>query len=84
MRHERGVDEEELAAYARRWTLQPEDRIEKLVAWVCTQPFRGYVVTYPAGLRLAKLFVGKDADKFKRLLTEQLVPADLRISSAAA
>ena len=84
MRHERGAGEDELAAYARRWTLQPEDRIEKLVAWVCTQPFRGYVVTYPAGLRLARAFVGNDPDRFKRLLTEQLAPADLRISSAAA
>jgi hypothetical protein len=84
MRHERGAGEEELAAYARRWTLQPEERIEKLVAWVCTQPFRGYVVTYSAGLRLAKAFVGTDSDRFKRLLTEQLVPADLRVSSAAA
>jgi hypothetical protein len=78
MRHERGADEDELAAYASRWTLQPPDRIEKLVAWVCTQPCRGYVVTYPAGLRLARGFVGDDPARFKRLLTEQLVPDDLR------
>jgi hypothetical protein len=81
LRHERGAGEDELAAYAARWTLQPPDRIEKLVAWVCTQPFRGYVVTYPAGLRLVRAFVGDDPQRFKRLLTEQLVPEDL--SSAA-
>jgi hypothetical protein len=84
MRHERGAGEDDLAAYATRWTLQPPDRIEKLVAWVCTQPFRGYVVTYPAGLRLVRTFVGSDASRFKRLLTEQLVPDDLRFSSSAA
>ena len=84
MRHERGAGEDDLAAYATRWTLQPPDRIEKLVAWVCTQPFRGYVVTYPAGLRLARTFVGSDPSRFKQLLTEQLVPDDLRFSSSAA
>jgi hypothetical protein len=77
MHHERRAGEDELAAYARRWTLQPDDRIRKLVAWVSTQPFRGYVVTYPAGFRLARAFVGYDPAKFKRLLTEQLLPGDL-------
>jgi hypothetical protein len=80
MRHERGADEDELAAYAERWTLQPPDRIEKLVAWVSDQPFRGYIVTYPAGLRLARAFVGDNPARFKRLLTEQLLPDDLRVS----
>jgi hypothetical protein len=80
MRHERGADEDELGAYAERWTLLPPDRIRKLISWVCTQPFRGYVVTYPAGLRLARPFVGDDPARFKRLLTEQLVPGDLRVS----
>jgi hypothetical protein len=77
MHHERRAGEDELAAYAPRWTLQPDDRIRKLVAWVSTQPFRGYVVTYPAGFRLARAFVGDDPAKFKRLLTEQLLPGDL-------
>ena len=80
MRHEQGADEDELAAYAERWTLMPPERIRKLISWVCTQPFRGYVVTYPAGLRLARAFVGDDPGRFKRLLTEQLVPDDLRVS----
>jgi hypothetical protein len=80
MRHERGADEDELDAYATRWTLLPPERIRKLISWVCTQPFRGYVVTYPAGLRLARRFVGDDPAKFKRLLTEQLVPDDLCVS----
>jgi hypothetical protein len=80
MRHERGADEDELCAYASRWTLLPADRIRKLISWVCTQPFRGYVVTYPAGFRLAREFVGDDPARFKRLLTEQLVPGDLRVS----
>jgi hypothetical protein len=80
MRHERGADEDELDAYATRWTLLPPERIRKLISWVCTQPFRGYVVTYPAGLRLARRFVGDDPARFKRLLTEQLVPDDLCVS----
>jgi hypothetical protein len=76
--HERRASEEELKAYSRRWTLQPEERVERQVHFVSTQPFRGYVVCYPAGLRLARGFVDGDPDRFKRLLTEQLVPADLR------
>jgi hypothetical protein len=77
MLHERGASEEELKDYARRWTLRPEEHVERLVRWVSTQPFRGYVVTYPAGLRLAREFVQGNPARFKRLLTEQLVPADL-------
>jgi hypothetical protein len=80
MRHERGADENELADYASRWTLLPPERIRKLISWVCTNPFRDYVVTYAAGLRLAREFVAGDPARFKRLLTEQLVPGDLRVS----
>lgn len=80
MRHERGADEDELADYASRWTLLPPERIRKLISWVCTNPFRDYVVTYAAGLRLAREFVAGDPARFKRLLTEQLVPGDLRVS----
>jgi hypothetical protein len=41
------------------------------------RPFSGYTHCYPEGLRLCSAFVRGDAARFKRLLTEQLVPADL-------
>jgi hypothetical protein len=82
MLHDGGAGEDELREYARRWTLQPEDRIEKLLEWVGRQSFRGYVVCYPEGLRLARAFLAGDPKaRFKRLLTEQLVPADLAASN---
>jgi hypothetical protein len=40
--------------------------------------WRSYITTYPNGHRLCKGFVGGDTGRFKRLLTEQLTPADLR------
>jgi hypothetical protein len=36
-----------------------------------------YVPTYLEGERLCLAFVGDDPARFKRLLTEQLTPADL-------
>ena len=40
--------------------------------------WRSYVTTYTAGYDLCRDFVDGDPARFKRLLTEQLTPADLR------
>jgi hypothetical protein len=80
--HERGASVDEAADYVRRWSVEPEDRVEKTVASVLEHPFPGYMHCYPEGHRLCAEFVRGEPERFKRLLVEQLVPADL--SSAAA
>jgi hypothetical protein len=75
--YERGSSLEEARAYVRRWSLQPEDRVEKMVASVHGRSFPGYVHCYPEGHRLCAAFVRGDPARFKRLLVEQLLPADL-------
>jgi hypothetical protein len=75
--YERGASVDEALEYVRRWSLQPDDRVQKLVAAVHERRFPGYVHCYPEGLRLCAAYVRGDPDRFKRLLVEQLVPADL-------
>lgn len=80
--HERGASLDEAREYVRRWSLLPEDQVEKTIASAHDHPFPGYMHCYPEGRRLCAAFVRGDPARFKRLLTEQLVPADL--SSAEA
>jgi hypothetical protein len=75
--YERGASLDEARDYARRWSLQPEDRVEKILASVHDRPFPGYAHCYSEGHRLCAAFVRGDPKRFKRLLVEQLVPSDL-------
>src|SRR5205823_6017012 len=75
LRHERGASLDELHDYARRWSLQPEVRVERMVASVAARPYAGYAHCYPEGRRLCEAFVGRDPARFKRLLVEQLLPS---------
>jgi hypothetical protein len=75
---ERGWGTDELIAYYRCWTLTTEERAAKRVAFA-TDPFwSSYSPTYPIGERLAKAFAARRPENFRRLLTEQLTPADIR------
>jgi hypothetical protein len=75
--HERGASMDEARDYARRWSLQPEARIEKMVTSFAGRPFPGYAHCYPEGRRLCAAYVRGDPARFKRLLLEQLLPSDL-------
>ena len=75
--HEDGVSTEEAKAYIRRWGLVSEKRAQQNVDFVMDPIGRSYVVTYVYGYDLCRAWVGGDPAKFKRLLTEQLSPADL-------
>ena len=77
LQHERGAELDEVRDYVRRWSLQPEDRLEKMVASVAERPFAGYLHCYPEGLRLCAAYARGDPARFKRLLVEQLLPSDL-------
>ena len=75
--HEQGMPLDEVREYWRRWTLRPDDRVEKGIQFITDETWRAYAFTYTAGLRLARTFVDGDKARFRRLLTEQLTPADL-------
>jgi hypothetical protein len=75
--YERGASVDEAREYARRWSLHPDDQVEKMVASVRDRAFPGYAHCYPEGHRLCAAFVGGDPARFKRLLVEQWLPSDL-------
>ena len=52
-------------------------RAKQSVRFVTDPVWRSYVTTYTAGYELCRDFVDGDPARFKRLLTEQLTPADL-------
>jgi hypothetical protein len=72
-----GASREEAHAYALEWSLSPEQRVDKMLEFVTHPLWRTYVPSYDAGERLSRAFVDGDPARFKRLLTEQLTPADL-------
>ena len=75
--HTRGASEEEAVEYAMKWGLRSRERAEQSVRFVTDPVWRSYVSTYTAGHDLCRAFVNGDPSRFKRLLTEQLTPAEL-------
>jgi hypothetical protein len=75
--HADGGSIDEAEAYVRRWGLTSERRAKQGVRFVTDPVWRAYVTTYTDGYRLCRDWVGGDPTRFKRLLTEQLTPADL-------
>ena len=82
LRHEHGASRREAWEYGARWSLQPADRVDKMLANVEDRRSRCYVHTYSVGRRLCLAFVDGDPSRLRHLLTARLLPADL--SSAAA
>jgi hypothetical protein len=74
-----GASREELRDWLLEWSLQPPERVEKSLRSLDTRPFRGSPFCYSEGYRLCRAFAGDDPARFKRLLTEQLTPADLQL-----
>jgi hypothetical protein len=75
--HQEGADVDEVVAYLERWGLLSHTRAQKAVQFLTDETWRAYISCYVEGLRLCRRFVAGDAARFERLLTEQLVPADL-------
>jgi hypothetical protein len=69
---------DEAREYVRHWALASEKRAKHVVGFINDPMWRSYVTTYPNGHKLCGDFVAGDVGRFKRLLTEQLTPADLR------
>jgi hypothetical protein len=75
--HVDGVSTDEANAYLQRWQLASEERAGQHIDFVQDRWGRAYIRTYTDGYELCRKWVAGDAERFKRLLTEQLTPADL-------
>jgi hypothetical protein len=76
------LDQETISAhqahkYARKWMLEPHGYVGEAVASLISRPWRSYESCYTEGYELCKAFVDGEPLRFKRLLAEQLTPADL-------
>ena len=77
--HVDGVPTGEAKAYVQRWLLASEQRAQQYVDFVTDRWGRTYIRTYTDGNDLCRNWVDGDPARFKRLLTEQLTPADLAV-----
>lgn len=77
MLHDQGRSAEDVVRWAERWLLLPAARAEKQVAFISDPIWRAYVFCYTEGVELCRAFVAGDPTRFERLLSEQMVPADL-------
>lgn len=75
--HEDGMSPEDARAYIQRWGLASTQRAAHNVEFITHPVWRSYVTTYTDGYELCRGWVDGDPARFKRLLTEQLTPADL-------
>jgi hypothetical protein len=82
MLHDDHVDRADAVAYLEHWALLPPARAEKAVDFLTDPTWRAYITCYVEGLARCRRFVDGDPARFERLISEQLVPADL--TSAAA
>ena len=81
--HDRGGSEDEAVEELARWGLMPRDRAAKSLAFLTHPTWRAYIFCYTEGLARCRAFAAGDPVRFERLLTEQLVPADLVAPTAA-
>lgn len=75
--HQEGRPVDEVVAYVERWGLTGPVRARKAVEFLTDPTWRAYISCYVEGLPLCRRFVAGDPARFTRLVTEQLIPADL-------
>lgn len=78
MLYEDGATEAEALEYLKDRALMSDRRAGQAMKFIGDPMWRSYVTTYEDGYELCKAWVDGDRGRFKRLLTEQLTPADLR------
>jgi hypothetical protein len=71
------IDQAGMRAYARRWLLEDDDYVNRVVENLCERHWPPYESCYPEGLQACRRFVGGDPGRFAQLLREQLTPAAL-------
>lgn len=75
--HAEGADPDTVIEELARWALLPRPRAAKAIEFQLHPTWRAYIFCYIEGLRLCRRFVNGDPQRFRRLVTEQLAPADL-------
>jgi hypothetical protein len=75
--HGRGASREEAREYAATWSLQPDERVERLVDSQVRSPSPVYQHTYWQGRELVAGHVRGDAMRLRELMTARVVPGDL-------
>jgi hypothetical protein len=75
--HDQGASREEAREYAAAWSLQPDERLDKMVDSQERNPSPGYQHCYWQGLELVDAHVGGDARRFRELLTARTLPSAL-------
>jgi hypothetical protein len=75
--NDHGLDEDSVADYLARWGLMSRPRAAHGVKFLADPTWRAYIYCYIEGLARCRRFVAGDPARFERLLTEQLIPADL-------
>jgi hypothetical protein len=75
--NERGASPEEAREYAATWSLQPDERVDKLVDSQLRSPSPPYQHTYWQGRELIGAWVGGDPARFRELLTARVLPSEL-------
>jgi hypothetical protein len=83
MLHEQGAGVDAVVDYLARWSLLSRPRAEKAVEFLTDPTWRAYVFCYIEGVARCRRFVAGDPDRFARLISEQLTPADLAARPAA-
>jgi hypothetical protein len=81
--HDRGWSVEDAVSYVERWSLVSRPRAERAVRFLTDPTWRAYCFCYIDGLRLCRQFVDGDASRFERLISDQLVPAQLEAAAPA-
>lgn len=72
-----GRSEAELAEYLTRWSLYSDREVAGVLGMLKPSPMSPYVFGYFHGWELLRPWVAKRPDRVRRLLTEQLLPADV-------
>jgi hypothetical protein len=75
--HDRGASPEEARDYAATWSLQPEERLDALVARQVASPSPVYQHSYWQGRELVDGYVAGDLRRLRELMTARMVPSDL-------
>jgi hypothetical protein len=75
--HGRRASPEEAREYAAEWSLQPDDRLDKLVDSQVRSESPGYQHCYWQGYELVSAHVDGDPARFRELLTARVLPSEL-------
>lgn len=77
MLYGRDASREEAVDYARTWSLQPPERVERLVDSQLRSRSPGYQHTYWQGRELVAAYVGGEPARLRELMTARLRPSEL-------